>query len=33
MNKVITESQRFTLRNVANMLLCVDASVLPTQSN
>ncbi|HAT2103277.1 TPA: prepilin-type N-terminal cleavage/methylation domain-containing protein [Legionella pneumophila] len=33
MNKVITESQKFTLRNVANMLFCVESSVLPAQSN
>ncbi|HAT9045308.1 TPA: GspH/FimT family pseudopilin [Legionella pneumophila] len=33
MNKVIKESQKFTLRNLANMLFCVDRTVLPTQSN
>ncbi|HFL3433549.1 TPA: GspH/FimT family pseudopilin [Legionella pneumophila] len=33
MNKVIRESQRFTVRNIATLLFCVDTSVLPTQSN
>ncbi|MFO8825852.1 type II secretion system protein [Legionella pneumophila serogroup 1] len=30
---MIRESQRFTVRNVATLLFCVDTSVLPTQSN